>query len=190
MEFVCGFGSASSSSRLPDASQEEAFFDLVALLPRGRSLDLETGQGVFAGLASSLGFSAVGVDLREEAVFEARRNYPDAVFAAANSRKLPLRWKREFALVSLMSGGLSRFDDAGKRKVLRSAASALKSGGFLVVSDWNRCGGVPGCKKTGRDWKECRCAGELAGIVGDDFEVKKVVTYYGSKMFVLLAEKL
>lgn len=172
-----------------ERSESAVFEELVDGLRRGRSLDLETGNGDFAGLASRLGFEAVGIDLGEEVVSEARARNPEAVFRVMDARHLPHRWKNCFDLVTIMTCCLSDFDDEEKERVVAGAATVLRGGGSLVVSDWNKCGGKLNCPKTGFDWKRCGCANEVACLLGGDFEIRKRAMHSGNKKFTIVAEK-
>ncbi len=96
-------------------------------------LDLGCGTGWFASQLAKLG-PTTGIDLSEEAIAQAKSQFPQVMFAAGNLFKMALP-ERHFDVVVSQEVIAHVGDQSG---YLGRAARVLKPGGYLVMTTPNR----------------------------------------------------
>jgi 2-polyprenyl-3-methyl-5-hydroxy-6-metoxy-1,4-benzoquinol methylase len=96
-------------------------------------LDYGCGTGWFTAELATIG-SAVGVDLSEQAIAEARRRHPQTAFLAANLFELDLP-ERDFDVV-VSQEVIAHVVDP--RAYLGRISRMLKPGGYLVLTTANK----------------------------------------------------
>lgn len=102
-------------------------------LSRPAVLDLGCGMGWFSDELSRFG-PVTGIDLSEEAIAQAKANYPHVTFMAGNALTHPLPVGQFDVVVS--QEVLAHVDD--QARFVRVAAAALRPGGYLIVTTANR----------------------------------------------------
>ena len=112
-----------------------AIMSLLQELPlnRPKILDYGCGTGWFTAELASLG-SAVGVDLSEFAIAEARRRYPVASFVVGNLFELGMT-ENEFDVV-VSQEVIAHVVDA--KEYLDRITRMLKPGGYLILTTANK----------------------------------------------------
>jgi SAM-dependent methyltransferase len=115
------------------AAKAEAEFaaEALGLAPGARILDIACGGGRHARAFEALGYDVVGLDLSSDLLQEA-----DGITRVrGDMRALPFAGSFDAATSFFTSFGY--FDDDGNRSVLRTAASALRSGGVYLLDYLN-----------------------------------------------------
>jgi SAM-dependent methyltransferase len=102
-------------------------------LERPSILDMGCGMGWFADKLSQFG-PTTGIDLCDEAIAQAKSNFPQVVFKAGNVYEMALP-ERHFDVV-VSQEVIAHVPD--QRGYLERAARVLKPGGYLIVTTPNR----------------------------------------------------
>jgi len=131
-----------AQSELPsdeETAEEVEFISRVLdIEDDGLILDLCCGQGRHSARLADMGYSVIGLD-SSKTLLELAREYntgPHLWFAEGDMRYIPIRENTCDAVINLFTS-FGFFDDAGNAQVLKSAASALKTGGKLLIDYWN-----------------------------------------------------
>lgn len=115
-----------------DRSDDRHIDGLLACLDgNGRILDLGCGTGRLAGYMRAKGFEVVGVDLSENMLGIAKKNYPGIGFIRADMREVEFG-EGSFDAVCL-AYSIFHFEKPEARGILERANAFLKSGGFLFL---------------------------------------------------------
>lgn len=116
------------------STRSAAVAALIRELPlkNPHSLDYGCGTGFFTAELAKLG-TAVGVDLSETAIDEARRRYPEPTYVAANLFELGVS-ENEFDLV-VSQEVIAHVSD--QKEYVARITRMLKPGGYLVVTTAN-----------------------------------------------------
>ncbi len=112
---------------------EDKFYNYIAKLAKkysnnGSLLDISCGLGQLTNFSRELGFDAYGIDISNEAINKAKRNYPDCKFNIGNSERLPFE-NETFDIVTNM-GSLEHYIDM--EKAIKESARVLKKKGFAL----------------------------------------------------------
>jgi trans-aconitate methyltransferase len=102
--------------------------DLLQPRPGERILDLGCGTGQLTAQVAAAGASVLGIDLSQEMIATARRNYPDLQLDIADARRLPYQAEFDAVLSNAVLHWVLEAED-----VAHSVARALKPGGRFVA---------------------------------------------------------
>jgi ubiquinone/menaquinone biosynthesis C-methylase UbiE len=119
-----------------DTSDDKHFDTFLSLVKKGGSiLDLGCGTGRITGYFKNKGYDVVGVDLSQEMLAIAKKNYPDIEFRLCDMRALSIP-DRSFDALSF-SYSLFHLTKQEAEAVLSQAAHILKKDGvlFLVLQE-------------------------------------------------------
>jgi len=121
----------------PEAFAGQLLLWLKAHYPEARScLDIGCGTGVLCGALAEAGLQARGIDLSENMIAIARRQYPKAEFAAANM--VSYRPERQFDLVTCTGDALNHIlDPEDLKQVFAGVHAALTPGGYFIADILN-----------------------------------------------------
>ena len=109
----------------------ELVWQLLALEPGRRVLDVPCGEGRISGRLAEKGCGVVGVDYTAAWVELARRQYPGVTFEVADMRTLA--YDKEFDSVVNWFTSFGYFDPQTNDDVLARFARALRPGGRLLI---------------------------------------------------------
>jgi SAM-dependent methyltransferase len=112
------------------ALEEPITWSILASIPAGRALDVACGTGRHTRQLIRLGHRVVGVDHTREMLAVARRELPEAEFAEADLRALPL----PDGMFDLVVCGLALAHVGDISGATRELARVLRTGGRLVAS--------------------------------------------------------
>ncbi len=118
------------------ASEEEAplAIELLGLQPGDRVLDAGCGLGRFVAALAAQGIDAVGVDISEIAIAEAKRAYPGPEYRVLDlMQPLPAELRGFDGLVSLSSSFGFGATVAEDEAMLRAYHDALRPGGRMAM---------------------------------------------------------
>lgn len=119
-----------------DASEEEAplAIELLGLSPGDRVLDAGCGLGRFVAALAAHGIDAVGVDISEIAIAEAKRVYSGPTYVVADlMQPLPEKLRGFDGLVSLSSSFGFGATVAEDEAMMRAYHDALRLGGRMAM---------------------------------------------------------
>ena len=109
-----------------------ALLDAAAVGPSSVVLDVASGPGYVAALASDRGCRVIGVDIAEAMVADASRRFPDIEFRQGSAEHLPFDDEAFDAVVAAF--GMPHFADHSA--FAASAFRVLRGGGRLAFSSW------------------------------------------------------
>ena len=115
----------------------EASFVTRQIPSLGTVVDLCCGPGRHAGPLAARGFSVVGIDLDTVALQQARTRAPNASFARADMRRIPLATGATDAVLCMWQS-FGHFADAENVAVVREMARVLRPDGRIVFDLYNR----------------------------------------------------
>ncbi|MBF0547055.1 MAG: class I SAM-dependent methyltransferase [Candidatus Riflebacteria bacterium] len=98
-------------------------------------LEFGCGTGIHAHILKNFGYQIEGVDLSEEMLKIARKNYPDIPFHHGDIRKINLGKKFD-AVISIFHVFSYQTTNEDLFNTFLSAASHLKEGGVLIFDCW------------------------------------------------------
>ncbi|MFH1858496.1 MAG: class I SAM-dependent methyltransferase [Candidatus Omnitrophota bacterium] len=105
---------------------------LLSTLPKkGKILEAGCGLGRWVIYLNERGYQTVGLEIYEDALKPARRQYPHCPFVVGNVLKLPYLKNSFDAVISL--GVLEHFEE-GPREALQEIYRILKPGGILFLT--------------------------------------------------------
>lgn len=114
------------------AGVARALLDAANVVPGSAVLDVATGPGWVAAAAVERGASAVGVDIAQAMVDEARRRHPDMEFRVGSAEELPVGAETFDAVVSAF--GMPHFAD--HEAFAAEAWRVLRPRGRLAFASW------------------------------------------------------
>lgn len=100
--------------------------------PPGRVLDLGCGAGALAAQLEARGHDVTGLDVNAQAIEVARQRAPRGEFFVGDALALPELGAFDAVVAQLVVSIIG--DAAARRRLVQSAASALRPGGLLFVS--------------------------------------------------------
>ncbi|MEU4240776.1 class I SAM-dependent methyltransferase [Actinoplanes sp. NPDC026619] len=133
-----GAGSPTHGPLVGTAYRDDAAADLVwqllALEPGMRVLDLACGHGTLANALAARGGEVTGLDSSAVFLERARSAGETGVeFVAGDMRKLPAEWTGRFDRLVNWTTAFGYFDDPTNRAVLAEMARVLRPGGRLAI---------------------------------------------------------
>ena len=146
--------------------------------------DIGCGAGGLAGQLVAEGAEATGVDPGTEAVAEARRTAPGAVFEIAGAEALPVA-TATFAL-TVMVNALHHVPAALMRQALREAVRVLKPAGHFIVIEPLAEGSCFEALRLIEDETEVRDAAQAAlraAVMADEMKLVRTLTYTRRESF-------
>lgn len=111
----------------------DALLDAAGIRNGARVLDVATGAGYIAGVATQRGADAIGIDFSAAQVRMAREQYPDVQFEQADAEALPFKSESFDAVVN----GFGMCHVPNPDVALREAFRVLKRGGRVAFTVWD-----------------------------------------------------